>query len=255
MVKSAKPPESNAKTALRVIEIIETFAKEQRPLSMTQIARELSAPVSSCQTLLKTLINLGYIYETGAGHVYYPTGRLQTMVDLISRCDPVLENILGNLRELNHSTNETILLAKLNPDRQLVILHIIESTSPIRYSTQPGTQIQPHANSAGHALLSTLDAGERRRLLTGRALIRYNKHTMTNPAEIEHCIQQSLIRGWFSGANDSGQGIGTISWPVRIAETDYSLTVGGPLDRIIENEANYAQELRFACANIEQSFK
>lgn len=249
-----KLPESNVKTALRVIEIIETFAKEQKPLSLTQIARDLGAPVSSCQALLKTLINLGYVYETGAWHAYYPTGRLLAMAEQISRCDPVLENVLPNLRELSHSTNETILFSKLSQNKRVVLLHALESTYPLRYSEQPGTQTEPHTSVTGHALLSTLDAGERRRVLTEHPLVRYTRNTMTDPVEIEATIQNALIRGWFSDIDHAAsEEVGTISWPLRLTESRYALTVAGPLARVTRNEKAYAQELRFACATMEQA--
>ncbi len=38
----------SVKTALRVIEIIETYAREKRALSLSELARLLDAPVSSC---------------------------------------------------------------------------------------------------------------------------------------------------------------------------------------------------------------
>lgn len=66
---STKPAESNVKTALRVIEIIELFARETRPLALSEMARLLDAPVSSCLALLRTLSRQGYIYETGVGKV------------------------------------------------------------------------------------------------------------------------------------------------------------------------------------------
>ncbi|TAM90739.1 MAG: IclR family transcriptional regulator, partial [Candidimonas sp.] len=232
-------PDANVKTALRVLEIIETFAREQKPLSLTQIARDLSAPVSSCQALLKTLINLGYVYETGGWHAYYPTGRLLAMAERISRCDPVLENILPNLRDLHRSINETILFSKLSLNKRVILLHSLESTYPVRYSEQPGAQSEPHASPTGHALLSTLDPSERRRLLTEHPLVRYTRNTMTDPAEIEVTIQSALVRGWFSDTNRASPGeVGAISWPMRLTDSQYALTVAGPLARIATHETN-----------------
>ena len=43
------------KTALRIIEIIEIFAKEQKPLALSELAKELNAPNSSCLALIRTL--------------------------------------------------------------------------------------------------------------------------------------------------------------------------------------------------------
>ena len=60
------------KTALRVIEIIELFAKETQPLSLTEIARAIDVPVSSYLALLRTLMQLGYLYETGRRQAITP---------------------------------------------------------------------------------------------------------------------------------------------------------------------------------------
>ncbi|MGO1254280.1 MAG: helix-turn-helix domain-containing protein, partial [Alcaligenes aquatilis] len=97
---SAKPAESNVKTALRVIEIIELFARETRPLALSEMARLLDAPVSSCLALLRTLSRQGYIYETGRRQGYYPTGRLLAMAQRISQADPILEKVRPSLEEL-----------------------------------------------------------------------------------------------------------------------------------------------------------
>ena len=55
----------SVKTALRVIEIIETYAREKRALPLSELARLLDVPVSSCLALIRTLTGLGYLYETG----------------------------------------------------------------------------------------------------------------------------------------------------------------------------------------------
>src|SRR3546814_15078313 len=103
-----KKPESNVKTALRVIEIIEIFAREAKPLSLSELARHLDAPVSSCLALLRTLTSLGYLYEAGRRQGYYPTGRLLAMAQRISRADPTLERVLPSLEELREKIGRAV---------------------------------------------------------------------------------------------------------------------------------------------------
>ena len=47
----------SVKTALRVIEIIETYAREKRALPLSELARLLDVPVSSCLALIRTLMD------------------------------------------------------------------------------------------------------------------------------------------------------------------------------------------------------
>ena len=64
----------SVKTALRVIEIIETYAREKRALPLSELARLLDVPVSSCLALIRTLTGLGYLYETGRRQGTTPRG-------------------------------------------------------------------------------------------------------------------------------------------------------------------------------------
>src|SRR3546814_17557460 len=120
-----KKPESNVKTALRVIEIIEIFAREAKPLSLSELARHLDAPVSSCLALLRTLTSLAYLYEAGRRQGYYPTGRLLAMSHRISRADPILERVLPSLEELRVTTSEPGVLGTLNRINSVFYLEVL----------------------------------------------------------------------------------------------------------------------------------
>ena len=53
------------KTADRTLEVFELFAQERQPLSLSDIARLLQIPISSCHDLVRTLQARGYLYELG----------------------------------------------------------------------------------------------------------------------------------------------------------------------------------------------
>ena len=136
-----KKPDTNVKTALRVIEIIEVFARETKPLSLSELARHLDAPVSSCLALLRTLASLGYVYEAGRRQGYYPTGRLLAMAQRISKADPILEKVLPSLEELRDTTSETVVFAKLDlMNNRVVYLDVLASPHPISYVAVAGAQ-------------------------------------------------------------------------------------------------------------------
>lgn len=118
------------KTALRVIEIIEIFSREQKPLALSELARELNAPASSCLALVRTLLSLGYLYETSRRQGYYPTGRLLAMAQRITKADPVLERLSPSLRELCAITGETVVLGKLTSLNTVVYLDVLPSENP-----------------------------------------------------------------------------------------------------------------------------
>jgi DNA-binding IclR family transcriptional regulator len=251
---ASRKPDSNVKTALRVIEIIEIFAREAKPLALSEIARHLDAPVSSCLALLRTLTSLGYLYEAGRRQGYYPTGRLLAMAQRISRADPILERVLPSLEELRDTTSETVVFGKLDPNNRVVYLEVLASPHPISYVGVAGSQRDVHANSLGKALLSTMDEQERHRLLSAAPLQKYNDRTLVTPKAVEANIQASLERGWFANLGESMDDVGAIAWPVTVSGNAYAISIAGPLYRIEDNIDDKAKKLRAACRFIEQSF-
>ena len=54
----------SVKTAERMLDLIELFALERRPLSLSNIAERLQMPNSSTHALVNTLLGRGYLYQT-----------------------------------------------------------------------------------------------------------------------------------------------------------------------------------------------
>ena len=248
----AKKPESNVKTALRVIEIIEVFAREGKPLSLTELSRQLDAPVSSCLGLVRTLTRLGYLYETGRRQGYYPTGRLLAMAQRIARADPILEKVGPTLSALRDAVAETVVLGKLAPNGEVIYLDVMPSPHPISYVADPGAQRHPHSNSLGKALLSLMTEEERRKVLHGRKLERFNARTLVTPDALEDEIARSRERGWFQNLGESMEDVGALAWPLSIGGGEYAVSIAGPLYRIEPNIERLAQQLRVACKVMEQ---
>lgn len=248
-----KKPEANVKTALRVIEIIELFAREARPLALSELAKLLGVPVSSCLALLRTLSSLGYLYEAGRRQGYYPTGRLLAMAQRIAKADPILEKVQPSLEELRDTTTETVVFAKLDVNNRVLYLDVLASPHPISYVAVAGAQKDLHANSLGKALLSTLDAAERLKLLAHHPMPAYNPRTLVTADAIEGDIQDSLKRGWFANLGESMPDVGAIAWPVKISGNDYAISIAGPLYRIESHIEEHGKKLRVACRFLEQN--
>ncbi|KOF52457.1 MULTISPECIES: IclR family transcriptional regulator [unclassified Achromobacter] len=242
----------SVKTALRVIEIIETYAREKRALPLSELARLLDVPVSSCLALIRTLTGLGYLYETGRRQGYYPTGRLLAMAQRIARADPVLDRVYPSLTELRDATRETVVFAKLTPDARVVYLDVLDSPHTIRYAPVAGEFKDIHANSLGKALISLQDEKTRAQMLGGQPLTRYNERTLTSLQALEEDIRLSRQRGWFMNSGESIADVGAIAWPLTLSGEHYAISVGGPIYRIEPRQEEYARILRAACTALEQ---
>jgi DNA-binding IclR family transcriptional regulator len=243
----------NVKTALRVIEIIETFAKEKRALSLSELARLLEVPMSSCLALIRTLTASGYLYETGRRQGYYPTGRLLAMAQQIARNDPILDRVFPTLSELRTNTGETVVLAKLHEGTQVIYLDVLDSPHAIRYIASAGELRELHANSLGKALLATMEADKRAALLATLPMTKFTDRTLLTPKKLEAELRLSTERGWFINRGESMPDIGAIAWPLQLSGEWYAISVAGPAYRIEPNIEAYAGMLRTACTVLAQA--
>jgi len=243
----------NVKTALRVIEIIETFARERRALSLSELARLLAVPASSCLALIRTLTSLGYLYETARRQGYYPTGRLLAMAQQIARHDPVLDRVHDTMLELRDATGETVVIGKLHEGSAVVYLDVLESPHAIRYIATAGERRELHANSIGKALLAAMDDAERAAVLPQLAFQAFTPRTLTSAGSLEDDLRQSRGRGAFVNLGESMPEVGALAWPVRLSGEFYAISIAGPVYRIEPHLERYAAMLRAACASLEKT--
>lgn len=242
----------SVKTALRVFEIIEAFAQEKQPLALSEMARLLDMPVSSCLGLIRTLEERGYLYETGRRQGYYPTGRLLAMAQVIAAHDPVLDRVKPALVELRDGARETVVFGKLREGGQVVYLEVVDAPQSIRYTTGAGETRPAYANSMGRALLSTLTPEARRDYVKATQLVRLTDSTLTTASALAGELERSAARGWYANLGESIPDLAGIAWPVHIGGRAYAISVAGPRYRIEPRIEEIAAMLRAACRSIEE---
>ena len=55
----------DVKSASRTLDLFEVFAREQQPLTLSEVAAALDAPLSSCFNLVRALKGRGFLYGVG----------------------------------------------------------------------------------------------------------------------------------------------------------------------------------------------
>lgn len=246
-----KATTSNVKTALRVIEIMEIFAREGRSLTLTELARLLGAPVSSCLGLIRTLTSLGYLYDTGRRQGYYPTARLLAMAQKIAGNDPLLERVQPVLEALREQTGETVIFGKLRDDGRVVYLDVVESLNPVRYTATAGDIRVAHTNSIGRAILGALPDDQREAYLAQATFAPLTERTIASKAALAEELRASRRRGWYCNFGESLSDLGAIAVPVMFAGTAHGVSVAGPINRVEAKAGEIAAALQAARARLE----
>jgi DNA-binding IclR family transcriptional regulator len=238
----------NVKTAGRTLDLFEAFAREGKPLSLSQLARAIGAPVSSCFGIVRTLEARGYLYEVKARGGFYPTKLLFEHARVIASHDPLSERFVPLLEKLRDQTGETVLVSK-RLDRQAVYLEVLESPHSIRYSPKVGEFRPLHASASGKALLGGLAPAVRNELLSGMKLPRVTSRTITSRAALEADLEQGHARGWYVTRGETVADLMAVAVPVELNREIYSVALAGPMHRmdgVLKRHAKLLTELRAA---------
>ena len=240
----------NVKTAGRTLDLFEAFAREGKPLSLSQLARAIDAPVSSCFVIVRTLKARGYLYEVKARAGYYPTNLLFEQARVIAGHDPLAERFVPLLEKLRDQTGETVLLSK-RLDRQALYLVVLDSLHSIRYSPKVGEFRPLHASASGKALLGNLAPTLRSELLGAMKLPRVTSRTITSRAALEADLEQGRSRGWYVTHGETVADLMAVAVPVAMNGETYSVALAGPVQRMEGALKRYAKLLAGLRATLE----
>ena len=236
----------NVKTAGRTLDLFEAFARAGKPLSLSQLARAMDTPVSSCFGIVRTLEARGYLYEVKARAGFYPTKLMFEHARAIAGRDPLAERFVPRLEKLRDQTGETVLLAK-RLERQAVYLEVLDSVHSIRYSPKVGEFRPLHASASGKALLGSLAPVLRDELLRGMKLPRVTSRTITSRAALAADLAQAQARGWYVTRGETVADLMAVAVPIELNGETYSVALAGPMHRMetaLKRHAKLLVELR-----------
>lgn len=235
----------SVKQAANVLELLEYFAKERRPATLSEIAADLGWPRSSTFNLLGTLLEMGYLYEPRAKGGYYPTPRWLMLSQAVAEAEPVPEVACALVAELARETGETTALAG-PAGTSLVFLHVVESPSLIRYLARVGGRLPIHATATGRAILSQYTLEEREALYRKIRFEKYARNTLTSIEDIEAEIRRSAQRGWFRSSSEFTPDLCGAAVPLPVGPRRFSLLVAGPEFRCMEKLPKIAETIQRA---------
>ena len=219
------------KTTRRTLEVLEAFQQHKQPMSLTELARVLKAPVSSCHGIVRTLIAHGYLYSIEADRTLYPTKRLLRLAETITANDPFLRRISAALVELRDVSGESILLGKQRGD-VVVYLDVVESRQTIRYSGQPGDTKFLHASSIGKSLMAAMDKAVLDDWLATYPLDRKSPTTITSVRRLRADLEVARAAGYHISDGETTSGVLALAVAIPLDGDAVGVSIAGPKFRI-----------------------
>jgi DNA-binding IclR family transcriptional regulator len=234
----------------RTLDLLELFAQEKRPLSLSDIARLLRIPISSCHDVIQAMQSRGYIYEIAPRAGYYPTLRLHALGKEIGDNDPVLMRTEILLRSLRDTLDESVSLSKVGGLNARYLL-VFEPTHPLRILVKVGDSIRSiYATSAGKALLGSLDDRALAAFLRSAKLVSLTRQTVKSVVALRKDIDLGRKRGWYLNREESLSGVTTISASFRWNASVYIVTIAGPSSRFDQKLDTAASLLTYVCSRL-----
>jgi DNA-binding IclR family transcriptional regulator len=236
------PSAMDVKLVARTLDLFELFAVEQRPLPLTELARLMNVPVSSCLALARTLVSRGYLYEVRKRGGYYPTRRLALLATAINAVDPVVEMLHSRLVALRDASGETAVLGKIH-GTAVVYLDVVESNKAIRYTRASGEQRPLHANSIGKAIFAELTPDAQQALGAKLSFDRYTEATVADLSALVEQCHVAKARGWAANLGESEPELSALAVAIVVGSDLYGISIVGPSQRIEKDQQAHAVEL------------
>ncbi len=225
-------------TANRVLQVFEVFAREGRPLSNSELARQLDLADSSCSDLLFTMREAGYLLRTPKSRQFFPTARLSDLAQRIAALDPLHVFASEALEILTKESGETSLCGYLE-GQHVKIFACQQSPHALRYVVQPGTVFDIHATALGKAILAAMPKAERDALIDTLPLEAVTPNTIrdvdTLRSEVEKCSRDR----WCLAKDEGNRGVSAVGIAGAVGDRLASLSLVGPTHRVEENLERY----------------
>lgn len=227
--------------------LLELYARDRTPITLTGMARALAMPKSSVFNLIETLVGRGLLYEVSPRGGYYPTWRLLDLSRSIMEGDALLPRIRGELESLAARTGETVVLSA-REHNDVVYIDVVESTALIRYFAKVGERRAIHTTSSGKAILTTYEPAERAKILRSLKYAAHQKASKRTAEELAADLDAAIRRGWCEDRAESTPDVMGLGAPIFTGERRLGLGLAGPLYRMEDNRHELARCL-IATAN------
>ncbi|MFV5516638.1 IclR family transcriptional regulator [Acinetobacter gerneri] len=246
--------DSQVKSAVRSLEIMEYFRTVKQSRSMSEISTVLNYPQSSTTVLLKTLVSLGYLNFNRTERLYFPTLKLYDLGNWIPSSIFSSELVLDVLQDIHDKTGETVSITTKN-DIYVQYNKIIHSVHALRFHVNESELRPLTQSSAGWLLMSTMNDKALDNTIRRANRVTQQEGYRVDITEMMERIRQIREQGYSCTGNLPFQGSGTISVlsPINIHGQPVTIGIGGELQRIKHNFEEYLELLRHGVKRLENN--
>jgi IclR family transcriptional regulator, acetate operon repressor len=240
----------DVKSASRTLDLFELFAREQQPLTLSEVAAALDAPLSSSSNLLRALKERGFLVGIGGRRQIYPTRKMFDITAAIALGEPWVQRLMPKLEALRDGTRETAILGK-EQGGKVIYLAVLDGPQTIRYTARIGDLKPLHSSSIGKVLLGAMKPGPRAETIAELKLDKMTGGTITNRNKLVDEIELTAARGYSVTRGENVADVMAVAMPVKFGGDTYGIAIAGPMQRMAEKVDSHRRQLATICGQIQ----
>jgi IclR family pca regulon transcriptional regulator len=196
----------------RALRIVQTFNRDRRQLTLSDIARLVNLPRASVRRTLHTLVHLGFAETDGRAFRLSP--RILTLASAYLQSNSITDVLQPAVERLSADVGEACSAAVLDGNDVIMIAY----ASPhrvINLSAQIGLRLPAVSSSLGRVLLAELDDRQLNNLLARIEPQKLTTATVVDRAELLRAIRKVRKDGYSLVDQEVELGFRSISVPLR----------------------------------------
>lgn len=196
----------------RGLRVIQSFDRERRQLSLSDVARHVDLPRASVRRTLHTLVQLGFA-ETD-GKLFRLTPRVLTLAGAYLLSNPVAGILQPALERLSADIHESCSAAVLDGNDVVMIAHA-SPTRVLALSAQVGLRLPAFASSLGRVLLAGFSDHDLDAFVDGLQPQALTAHTVIDKKRMRHAIVEARTHGYSIADQEVEVGFRSIAVPLK----------------------------------------
>lgn len=203
---------SGTQSLERSLAILDQFDEQHRRLSLAEVAKQLDVSSVTAYRYVRAFVNSGLlVYENGEVRLSEKFVRLS---ELYLSDNHLIQAALGPIRQVYHSTQETVALCELR-GIHVTCIHRIESQSPLRTSFAIGEAMPIYAGSFARALAAFLPPSTLDAIVSRTSWRPFTASTIADPPQFYQRIEQIRQHGYDVSIEEVNMGVVALAVPLR----------------------------------------
>lgn len=224
----------NNQSVEKVLQIIETMAKNREPLRLQDVALMVDMPASTTLRFLNTLMKQGYVNQDPLTSRYFLTLKFTYIGSLVNSQISIRDIAHPYLTELSKKCNESVCLG-IEQDMEIVYIDVIDGPDGMLKITQRIGKLAPiHSTGIGKLLLLNNDMKQLDRIIAIKGLKALTPNTITSKNELLKELETIKTQGYALDDEECELGARCISAGVKDYTGKYvaGISVSGPTTRL-----------------------